>query len=168
MICGDNNCLPVYSGGIKSPCICHGSRQIFIELKLTFYLKFSVEKKLYSLGIINMSCKVYSPAFASSGSEVFTINVRLLSVNTSINTAQRCNLLRIILTVPPVERERARERKREDGEIERGVSTSGIVNGWLLCVWRRITLRWISLQQRPTQVTEKHKVSVIEEKLKTW
>lgn len=57
-----------------------------------------------------------SPTFAFSGSEVFTINVRLLSVNTSINTAQ-CFTSYASFWLSHLFKESSRERK---GDGERG------------------------------------------------
>lgn len=66
-----------------------------------------------------------SPTFAFSGSEVFTINVRLLSVNTSINTAQSfTSYASFWLSHLLKEREREKEEKKE-----MYVSTEGIVKG---------------------------------------
>lgn len=61
---------------------------------------------------------VLSPTFAFSGSEVFTINVRLLSVNTSINTAQ-CFTSYASFWLSHLFKESSRERKG-DGERKRG------------------------------------------------
>lgn len=59
---------------------------------------------------------VLSSTFAFSGSEVFTINVRLLSVNTSINTAQ-CFTSYASFWLSHLFKESSRERK---GDGERG------------------------------------------------
>lgn len=56
-------------------CMCH------LKIDLIQCIICSYEKK---------SSPAFSSTFAFSGPEVFTINVRPLSVNTSINTAQRC------------------------------------------------------------------------------
>lgn len=65
--------------------------QIWEELKGACKI-FSVNKcesKLWVWGSSVESPPVFSSAFALSCSDVFTINVRLLSVNTSIDTTQR-------------------------------------------------------------------------------
>ena len=82
---------------------------------------------------------VFSNTFAFSGSEVFTINVRPLSVNASINTTQRCTSY-ASFWLSHLLKERAREKQRRRGRERRDVSTKGIVNGWLPHVKCEITL----------------------------
>lgn len=77
--------------------------------------------------LANSLSPVFSTAFAFSGSGVFTINVRPLSVNTSINTAQRFTSY-ASFWLSHLLKERAREKteRTEKKGMKRHVSVEGV------------------------------------------
>lgn len=116
----------------KDSCWLVGNVCLYILSAATFLRSFRTQKKTQT----NCELKIWhtnklwrkreglspvlSPTFAFSGSEVFTINVRLLSVNTSINTAQ-CFTSYASFWLSHLFKESSRERKGDRGrDRERG------------------------------------------------
>lgn len=79
----------LWAVGAQSPGQCINICMCIPHLKKNLHL-ISIMFAIYKCEkLANSLSPVFSAAFAFSGSGVFTINVRPLSVNTSINTAQR-------------------------------------------------------------------------------
>lgn len=86
------------------------SGQLFFERSKLKKIIIKVEQRVVKvqlnvgMNVRDVPLPAFSTTFASPTSEVFTVNVRLLSANTSINTARRCTAYASFLTVPPVGR----------------------------------------------------------------
>lgn len=119
---------------------------------------FSVNKcesELWMWGSSVESPPVFSSAFALSCSDVFTINVRLLSVNTSIDTAQRFTAYASFWLSHLLNR-----RKRTEMHV------SGLTLAWpqpRQTAWRNMKVQW--LQKWINMSREKKKIKVLQKAL---